>query len=90
MVFWAIKILGLAQAVMVQLLMHFGEKGLDENIMEMRRYFTHRKKEFFSICEKLLRPDNLVEWEVPLAGMFCWFKLKGKVQSNYFFERSIC
>jgi len=68
---------GLAQAVLFQLLIHYGEKGLDENIRNLREFLTQKKKEFFAICDKHLRRDNLVEWVVPIAGMFCWFKLKG-------------
>lgn len=69
--------------------MHFGEKGLDDNILNLRKFFTMKKNEFFSICEKHLGVDNLVEWETPIAGMYCWFKLKGTSINNWKFNIKI-
>jgi kynurenine/2-aminoadipate aminotransferase len=76
---------GLQKALLYQLLLHYGEKGICDHIIELGLFYAQKKKEFFDLCEKYLAADNLVEWNVPMAGMFSWFKLKGIEDS-----REIC
>ena len=75
---------GVSQMMVSKLLAHWGTKGWNDHINRVCLFYARRRDVFVSLVEKHLK--GLVEYTVPEAGMFVYFKLPGVVDSKKLVE----
>eukprot|EP01121_Diplochlamys_sp_Union-15-3_P010304 TRINITY_DN2888_c0_g1_i1.p1 TRINITY_DN2888_c0_g1~~TRINITY_DN2888_c0_g1_i1.p1 ORF type:complete len:416 (-),score=54.13 TRINITY_DN2888_c0_g1_i1:49-1296(-) len=63
------------QATCLHVSEHWGENGLASHIQKIQEFYTKQRDACLRACNNHLK--GLVEWNVPTAGMFLWFKLSG-------------
>eukprot|EP01100_Stratorugosa_tubuloviscum_P003745 TRINITY_DN1902_c0_g1_i1.p1 TRINITY_DN1902_c0_g1~~TRINITY_DN1902_c0_g1_i1.p1 ORF type:complete len:450 (-),score=189.85 TRINITY_DN1902_c0_g1_i1:54-1403(-) len=66
---------GLTQAVILSLLKHWGRSGWENHIEQVQKFYKMKRDELLGAANEHL--TGLAEWDIPTAGMFCWFKLIG-------------
>lgn len=75
---------GVSQMMVSKLLTKWGEGGWNAHINAVCLFYARRRDVFIGLVEKHLK--GLVEYGVPTAGMFIYFKLKGVVDSKKLVE----
>lgn len=76
---------GLAQAVALRLLRHWGVQGFIEHGERVAAFYAKRRDQFESIARKHL--DGLANWVTPVAGMFLWIDVSPIQDSADLVER---
>mmetsp|Transcript_36835 Transcript_36835/g.50744 ORF Transcript_36835/g.50744 Transcript_36835/m.50744 type:complete len:421 (+) Transcript_36835:89-1351(+) len=66
---------GISQILALTVLEQLGKEGFDNHLKIVQETYLKRRNLFLTYVEKHLK--GLVEYGVPDAGMFVWFKLKG-------------
>ncbi|GJJ07751.1 hypothetical protein Clacol_001956 [Clathrus columnatus] len=69
-----LQVSSLTQAIVFSLLSDWGYDGFGKHIEHVSQFYRSKRDVFQSAMKRHL--DGLAEWEVPVAGMFFWFKLR--------------
>lgn len=75
---------GVSQAMVSKLLAHWGPNGWNDHINRVCLFYARRRDVFIRLVEKHLK--GLVEYSIPEAGMFVYFKLEGIADSKKLVE----
>ena len=75
---------GIAQVMAAKYMKHLGEQGWKRHVTAVSLFYARRRDLLLSYCDKYLQ--GLVEYTVPSAGMFVWFKLVGVEDSKLLIE----
>ncbi|KAK5578532.1 hypothetical protein RB653_008204 [Dictyostelium firmibasis] len=71
---------GLSQAVVLSLLNKWGIEKWNQHIQSIQRFYLEKRNQMIESIDRHLK--GLVEFNVPSAGMFIWFKLLGVEDSK--------
>ncbi|KAN0029875.1 hypothetical protein ACTA71_008012 [Dictyostelium dimigraforme] len=71
---------GLSQAVVLSLLNKWGIEKWDQHIKSIQRFYLEKRNQMIDSIDRHLK--GLVEFNIPSAGMFIWFKLLGVEDSK--------
>jgi len=66
---------GLPQAILTRLLKHWGQEGWESHVKRTKLFYAQRRDYFLSKVKEHLH--GLVDYTIPDAGMFVWFRIKG-------------
>ena len=75
---------GIAQVMAYKYMRHLGDDGWKRHVTSVSLFYARRRDQLISHCDKYLK--GLVEYTVPSAGMFVWFKLVGVADSKKLIE----
>ena len=75
---------GIAQVMAYKFMQHLGDDGWKRHVTAVSLFYARRRDQLISYCDKYLQ--GLVEYTVPSAGMFVWFKLCGVADSKVLIE----
>ena len=75
---------GIAQVMAYKYMQHLGDDGWKRHVTSVSLFYARRRDFIIACCNKYL--DGLVEYTVPSAGMFVWFKLCGVADSKKLIE----
>ncbi|XP_047407578.1 kynurenine/alpha-aminoadipate aminotransferase, mitochondrial [Sciurus carolinensis] len=64
-----------SQFMMLQLLQQWGEEGFLAHVHRVTDFYRDQRDAMLAAADKWL--TGLAEWNVPIAGMFLWIKIKG-------------
>ena len=73
---------GVAQAVAVTLLQHWGIAGFLRHADSVARFYRGRRDNFEAKARAILGASGVAKWITPVAGMFLWLKLNIPASSN--------
>jgi len=71
---------GIAQAMVLSLLKHWGPTGFDNHVNKVQHYYSQKRDIFLAYAQKHL--TGLCEWNTPVAGMFVWLKVIGETDTE--------
>ncbi|KAN0023297.1 hypothetical protein ACTFIU_011467 [Dictyostelium citrinum] len=71
---------GLSQAVVLSLLNKWGVEKWNQHISSIQRFYLEKRNQMIESIDRHLK--GLVEFNIPSAGMFIWFKLLGVEDSK--------
>ena len=75
---------GIAQVMAYKYMRHLGDDGWKRHVTSVSLFYARRRDLLIAYCDKYL--TGLVEYTVPSAGMFVWFKLIGVADSKKLIE----
>ena len=75
---------GIAQVMAAKYIRHLGDEGWRRHTTAVSLFYLRRRDLLLAHCDKYL--SGLVEYTVPSAGMFVWFKLVGVADSKLLIE----
>lgn len=78
---------GLAQAMLVQLLRHYGHDGFLRHLDSVMEFYKQKAEMAVECAERHL--SGLAEWTTPSGGMFLWLRVLGLNDSQAVCQRAL-
>ncbi|KAM9969397.1 hypothetical protein ACTFIR_001232 [Dictyostelium discoideum] len=78
---------GLSQAVVLSLLNKWGVEKWNQHISFIQRFYLEKRNQMIESIDKHLK--GLVEFNIPSAGMFIWFKLPVEDSKTLIFKNAV-